>query len=337
MIAILLLAGATTVRAQHQVSSDVTEGPWWVALDAGVNLHGHDGGLRAGGLLGFEVGWWKTPVWGFSARMSMFDAKGLAAMGTVTVDWTNFDGEIPGGWHIYTPLSLGAGVIWGEGRARGTIALAVAGGVRYVCGPFVPFAELGMMALGENIDWPEEEGFDLTPSFSVGVRYSLPTSKVRHYTPGSRQSEVTVVVPEKGSDPRGLVDDMVLVNERLHLPATVITFPYDGSTLDDNALRQLNLFVSQMKASGKEAEFYVFGSADNVKESQSHNRKLCERRCLAVYEALVKNFGVDGNRLKVLPGGGYSEYAHQYTERTVMVILRTPATEEVVERWVPTY
>jgi hypothetical protein len=52
---------------------------------------------------------------------------------------------------------------------------------------------------------------------------------------------------------------------------------------------------------------------------------------------LIKDFGVDKGRLKMLPDGGFSEYEHQYSERMVLIIQHTPETQEVLERWIPTY
>ena len=137
--------------------------------------------------------------------------------------------------------------------------------------------------------------------------------------------------------PNGLIDDMLATNESLHLTVSVVRFAVDDDELDNKALRQLNLMVSQMELAEGGVEFYIIASADDAKESQRHNRKLCTRRSQAVYDALIKDFGVDKGRLKMLPDGGFSEYEHQYSERMVLIIQHTPETQEVLERWIPTY
>ena len=67
------------------------------------------------------------------------------------------------------------------------------------------------------------------------------------------------------------------------------------------------------------------------------NRRLCRNRSQEVYEALTEDFGVAKNRLRMLPDGGFSEYEHQYSERMVLIIQHTPETEEVLQRWIPTF
>lgn len=137
--------------------------------------------------------------------------------------------------------------------------------------------------------------------------------------------------------PNGLIDDMLATNEHLRLPVAVVRFAVDDDELDNKALRQLNLMVSQMKVTEGNTEYYIIASADDAAESQRHNRKLCKHRSQAVYEALIKDFGVDKDWLKMLPDGGFSEYEHQHSERMVLIIQHTPETQEVLERWIPTY
>lgn len=137
--------------------------------------------------------------------------------------------------------------------------------------------------------------------------------------------------------PKGLIDDMLATNEKLQLPVAVVRFAVDDDELDNNALRQLNQMVTQMEMTDKDAEFYIIASADDANESQRHNRKLCRNRSREVYEALTEDFGVAKNRLKELPDGGFSEYEHQYSERMVLIIRHTPETEEVLQRWIPTF
>ena len=137
--------------------------------------------------------------------------------------------------------------------------------------------------------------------------------------------------------PNGLIDDMLTTNEHLHLPVAVVRFAFDDDELDNKALRQLNLLVTQIEMSKGESEFYIIASADDAKESQRHNRKLCRRRSQEVYETLTEDFGIDKRRFRMLPDGGFSEYEHQYSERMVLIIQHTPETQEVIERWIPTY
>ena len=281
-----------------------------------------------------------------------FDAFGLAVSVTMSVDWTNLGVEKMGGLHFYSPLSVGAAFLMGGQknpddtdhqlnglRAQGSFALSAGLGLRYGLGAVELFGEAGMSIIGSAVDWSPEDGsgIDMMPSLSLGLRYALPSRGERRHDSDYQNSRYNKVVSKSGFEPHGLVDDMLSTNEQLHLPATVVKFTSEDDVLSDKAFRQLNLFVSQMDALGGDELFYIIGTADNARKSQAHNRKLCVRRCQAVYDALVGEFGVDGKRLRMLPGGGLSEYAHQYGEQMVLIIQRTPETEEVVERWISTY
>lgn len=388
---IVMLASAMTLHAQHGGNSDIVASPWWVGVGVGMNTWvGNEAEAegcwnldRPSGYLDVEVGRWMSPEWSLSFRMSAFGvhgqtrnllhpmvdfasqpmtvgqypyqpfyAFGLSAMATVTMDWTNLDGVLPGGLHFYSPLSLGAVILMGsqknpvdaehalgETRTRGSLAFSTAAGLRYGIdreNRIELFGEAGFTLVGSSIDWSPEDagGLDLMPSFTVGVRMALPSRRERPHYSTSRHSQRDRKSQE---EPQGLVDDMMFTNEQQHLPVAVVRFAYDDNQLDDNAMRQLNLFMSQMESSDWFTEFYIIGTADDARASESHNRRLCKRRCQAVYDALVNTLEVDEYRLLLLPDGGYSEYEHQQGERMVLIIQRTPETEEVVERWISNY
>ena len=48
---------------------------------------------------------------------------------------------------------------------------------------------------------------------------------------------------------------------------------------------------------------------------------------------LTKNFHLSGNQLIQVFAGGIDVYKPQENNRMVLVIQRTPVTEEIVERW----
>lgn len=357
--------------------------PWWIGVGGGMNLWvGFEEETKAfaGWQLGVEAGRKMTPVLDLSLRVSAysvnghscnpqhplidfstvktmegtpypyltFNAFGLSALATATVDWTNLGGELPGGWHFYTPLSMGAAMLMGnhknpddfeheldEYRMKGSFAMSVAMGLSYGWKGMELFGEAGTMLTSSSLDWSPEDasGIDLMPTLSLGVRFALPSRKMAprttyHYLSRSGAAD---------REPRGLIDDMLLTNEEIHLPVAVVRFGREDSRLDDNAFRHLALFVSQIESSDWFTEFYIIGSADDARASQSHNSSLSMSRCKAVCQALVDDFNVDKYRLVILPDGGFSEYAHQYGDQMVLIIQRTPETEEVVERWIPTY
>lgn len=338
-VVLLLLAGTVTLHGQHGGGSEQMPNPWWVSVGVGANTWtGNESGTPAI-LLGAEAGRWIAPLWGVSLRLSSYgihspslNTWGLSAMATATVDWTNLNGDEPFGFHFYTPFGAGAAFSFYDSRARGALALSTALGLRYSFGYRMVelFGEAGLTVTGAKLDGALENKKDiaLMPTIMLGVRFALPSHMVPSYTLDHK-------LPSGGNgEPRGLIDDMLQTNEQLNLPATVVKFAFESSTLDNKARMQLNVFTSQIEAEGW---FYIIAAADNTHASQSHNKKLCERRCKAVLEALRDDYGIDEYRLLMLPDGGLSEYLHQYGEQLVLIIQRTPETEKVVERWISNY
>lgn len=341
-VIVFVLVGTVTLHGQHGGGSDMQASPWWVGLGAGVNAwigdeegaDVHWNGSHPGFQLGLEIGRWMSPKWGLSLRASTFSLNspsrslfGMSALATVTLDWSNFDGEELGGLHIYTPLSAGAAFASDDSSTEGSFVVSSAVGLRYGFGKIDLFGEAGVGVAKFGT-------FCVMPSFTLGVRFALPSRRVSTYVPSSRSM---MLDSEQKEEPRGLVDDMLATNEELHLPVAVVHFAEDESTLDENAYQQLNIFVSQMENADWFTEYYIISTADDAHASQRHNRKLCERRCQEVFDALVDDFEVERYRLLLLPDGGLSEYAHQQSEQMVIVIQRTPETEEVVERWISSY
>ena len=347
----LLLVGTASLHGQHGGGSDRMASRWWMALDGGVNAWGISevpidqrwDFQRLGWQAGLEVGRWSNPVLGWSLRLSAFSLNGetvsplgASALLTMTLDWNNMNGLKLGGWHFYTPISVGAAASMDDNsQLRVSYALSAALGLRYGfgSGKVSLFWEAGMMATGPTLDWNSvDKGLGMMPSATMGLRFALSSSRI-----ASHPYVAPALREEAGREPHGLVDDMLFTSEQQPIPATVVKFAFEGDELDDNAMRQLNLFVSQAKALGKESEFYILGVSDDARESQSHNRKLCERRCQAVYKALVEDFDFSFYRLQVLPKGGFAEYEHQYAEQMVLIIQHTPETEEVVKRWISNF
>lgn len=133
--------------------------------------------------------------------------------------------------------------------------------------------------------------------------------------------------------PTNLLSELIQVNEALNLPATIIYFQLDKYDIDYNARKRLQAFAREMNALDDTLEFYLIGAADSLTGSIPHNKWLSEKRCGVTYDMLTRDFGVSGNQLVVVPLGGITEYEPQENNRMAMLILRTPVTEEIVDRW----
>ncbi len=133
--------------------------------------------------------------------------------------------------------------------------------------------------------------------------------------------------------PTNLLSELIQVNEALNLPATIIYFQLDKYDIDYNARKRLQQFAREMTQLDDTLEFYLIGAADSLTGSIPHNKWLSEKRCGVTYNMLTRDFNVDGNQLVVVPLGGITEYEPQENNRMAMLILRTPVTEEIVDRW----
>ncbi len=130
-----------------------------------------------------------------------------------------------------------------------------------------------------------------------------------------------------------VLDELIQMNEVMGLPSTIVYFQLDRYELDYNGRKRLQNFAKELNAMDDTVEFYIVGAADSATGTVRHNQWLSERRCEAAYNMLVDHFEVDGNQLIVVPVGGITDYDPQENNRMAMVILRTPVTEEIIERW----
>lgn len=138
----------------------------------------------------------------------------------------------------------------------------------------------------------------------------------------------------EGHYPNTLIDELMDINNVLKLPSTVVYFELDKYYLDYNARKKLQDFANEAKSLDDTIEFYMIGAADSLTGSIPHNQWLSEKRCGAAHDMLVKNFGLSENQLIRVYAGGINDYTPQENNRMVLVIQRTPVTEEIVDRWI---
>ena len=113
----------------------------------------------------------------------------------------------------------------------------------------------------------------------------------------------------------------------------MVYYELDRYDLDYNARKTLQKFAKEMNKMEDTLEFYIIGAADSVTGTASHNQWLSEKRCQAAYNMLTQHFGANKNQLRMEPVGGIMEYYPKENNRMALIILRTPVTEEIVERW----
>ena len=133
--------------------------------------------------------------------------------------------------------------------------------------------------------------------------------------------------------PPTLIDELLDINEALELPQAIVYFKLDKYDLDYNARKRLQNFAKDIHDLPDTTEFYIIGAADSLTGSIRYNQRLSQRRCQAAFDLLTKNFGISTNQLLPIYAGGINDYDPQENNRMVLVIQRTPVTEEIVDRW----
>ncbi len=130
-----------------------------------------------------------------------------------------------------------------------------------------------------------------------------------------------------------LIDELLDINKVLELPQAVVYFKLDKYDLDYNARKRLQDFAKDIHGLSDTTEYYIIGAADSLTGSIKYNQRLSQRRCEAARKLLTDNFGVSTNQLIPVYAGGINDYDPQENNRMVLVIQRSPVTEEIVDRW----
>lgn len=159
--------------------------------------------------------------------------------------------------------------------------------------------------------------------------------KLKQYTPDLSDKNI-YGRGNKGGDENDmdkLINELLDIADLLDIPHTVVYFELDKHYLDYNARKNLQDFSKKVKSLDDTIEFYMIGAADSLTGSIPHNQRLSEKRCNAVHDMLTKNFNISANQFIRVFAGGINDYSPQEDNRMVLVIQRTPVTEEIVDRW----
>lgn len=133
--------------------------------------------------------------------------------------------------------------------------------------------------------------------------------------------------------PANMLEELIGANEVLGLPSTIIYYQLDRYDIDFNGRKRLQNFVKEMNELDDTLEFYLIGAADSLTGTIKHNQWLSERRCEAAYRMMIDHFDANPNQFILVPVGGIMDYEPQENNRMALIILRTPETEAIVERW----
>ena len=86
--------------------------------------------------------------------------------------------------------------------------------------------------------------------------------------------------------------------------ANLVTFPIGKATLSNEARANLSLLAEAIKSGDKSVVYTITGYADAGTGSKRLNERLSKRRAEAVFNCLVKEFGVSESQLRVDHKGG---------------------------------
>lgn len=135
------------------------------------------------------------------------------------------------------------------------------------------------------------------------------------------------------NQPTNVIEELLNANEILGLPATIVYYQLDKYDIDYNGRKKLQNFAKELNQLDDTLEYFVIGAADSLTGTARHNQWLSEHRCEAAYNMLVKHFDVSPNQLLLVPVGGIMEYSPQENNRMALIIQRTRATEDIINKW----
>lgn len=94
------------------------------------------------------------------------------------------------------------------------------------------------------------------------------------------------------------------VTKQIVAAPNLIVFEINKSELSNEARVNLGMFAELIKACDKDAVYTISGYADKGTGSSERNEVLSKERAQAVYDCLVKEFGVSPKQLKMVANGG---------------------------------
>lgn len=96
----------------------------------------------------------------------------------------------------------------------------------------------------------------------------------------------------------------VVVDKNVLAAPILVTFPINKSTVSNEARVNLGFFAKVIKEGDPELSYSIVGYADKGTGSKSTNERLSRERAQAIYNVLVREFGVPSNQLEVDHKGG---------------------------------
>lgn len=105
--------------------------------------------------------------------------------------------------------------------------------------------------------------------------------------------------------------------------ANLIVFPIGKSTLSNQARVNLGMLAEVIKQGDSSTVYTITGYADAGTGTKAGNERLSKKRAEAVYNCLVKEFGVDKSQLQIDYKGGVDNMFYDDPRMSRAVITKT--------------
>lgn len=116
----------------------------------------------------------------------------------------------------------------------------------------------------------------------------------------------------------------VIVDRNILAAPILVTFPINKSTVSNEARVNLGFFADIIKSGNPEIKYQIVGYADKGTGSKTTNIRLSRERAEAIYNVLVREFGVSTSQLEVDYKGGVNNmfYDDPRLSRAVITIAK---------------
>ena len=211
----------------------------------------------------------------------------------------------------------------------------------------------------ENLRSPS---FDLLPTITLGARFDLSSPEASRSKDGyaavpvgvnryfanvngyrddikALQDENDELKKELG-EMQGIIDDLrnrpatvQYVEKVLEPDPIIVYFKIDRWELLPESKAILKSYAAVINASADDAKYYLIGGADSATGTPKRNVLLSNNRSRVAYEYLIKECGVNPNKLEKRALGGILEFDPIEMNRMTIVCPKTHRLAQIVDKW----
>ena len=211
----------------------------------------------------------------------------------------------------------------------------------------------------ENLRSPS---FDLLPTITLAARFDLSKPEVSTSKDGYAANEVGVnryfantnglrddladakaeneELKKELAEMQGIIDNLrnkpaevKYVEKVLEPDPVIIYFKIDRWELLPEAKAILKSYAAVINASADDAKYYLIGGADSATGTSKRNVLLSNNRSRVAYDYLIKECGVNPNKLEKRALGGILEFDPIEMNRMTIVCPKTHRLAQIVDKW----